>query len=106
MTTSNTSTDPNDNDYQRAWERARRQVRRLRGWYIHAFIFFVIVGVAWLRYAFELQHTPRMPLKLTFWWGLAVFIHGVTVWGRFGPFNHEWERRQIDRIMERDQPRG
>jgi hypothetical protein len=101
-------TEIQDTEYQRAYRRARRQVRRLRGWYLHAFIFSVIVGFAWLRYFFGptflewggYHHLHGMPLKMTLGWGFAVLVHGFFVWGRFGPLGHEWEDRQIKKYME------
>ena len=99
--------DSQDSNYQQAYRRARKQVRRLRGWYVHAFIFATIVGLAWLRYLFGgafadwsgYHSVPRMPLGMTFGWGLGVLIHGLVVWGRFGPFGDQWEDRQIKRMM-------
>ena len=99
-----------DTQYQRAYAQARRQVRRIRGWYLHAFIFTVIVGFAWLRYFFgpsfvewgAYHYLPRMPLKMTLGWGFALLVHGLVVWGRFGPLGRDWETKQIKKIMDQD----
>jgi hypothetical protein len=96
-----------DTEYQRAYRRARHQVRRLRGWYIHALIFTVVIGFAWLRYWFgptfvdvgAYRHLPRMPLVWTLGWGFALLVHGLVVGGRIGPFSQDWEDRQIKKYL-------
>ena len=98
-----------DLEYDNAYRRARRQVRRLRKWYLHAFIFLCVAGFFWLRFLFAdaftgwgyYRHAPHMPLGLTLGWGFAVLVHGLVVWGRVGPFGQDWEDRQIKRLMER-----
>jgi 2TM domain len=97
-----------DANYQRAYRRARHQVKHLRGWYIHAGIFALVVGAFWLRYLFgeslglwlNYYRSPRMPLGLTFGWGLGLAIHGMVVWSRFSNFGHGWEERKIQQLMQ------
>jgi hypothetical protein len=99
------TTDTQDLDYQRAYRNARHRVKHLRGWYIHALVFTAVVGFLWLRYLFGDAlmswhghlHTPRMPLGITFGWGLGVFIHGAVVSG----FGQNWKETQISRLMEK-----
>ncbi len=103
-----------DQEYQRAWRQARRQVRRMRGWYLHAFIFCAVVGFAWLRFLFAgsfeslnlFHHAPRLPLGMTLGWGFAVLIHGLVVFGRFGPLGQGWEDRHMKRLLERQSESG
>jgi hypothetical protein len=96
--------------YQIAYRRARHQVKRMRGWYIHALVFAAVVGFAWLRYLFAdsfadwsgLHRIARMPLGMTLGWGLALVIHGVVVFGSvagLGPFSRQWEEKQLERLM-------
>jgi two-component system, LytTR family, sensor kinase len=111
MSDSNEVQDP---EYQRAYRSARRQVRRLRSWYIHALIFTAVVGFFWLRYWFgpsfvdwgAYRHLPRMPLSLTLGWGFGLMIHGLVVFGRIGPFSRDWEDRQIQKFMDRGDSTG
>ncbi len=108
------NTDHQDQDYQRAWRQARRQVRRMRAWYLHAFIFCVVAGFAWLRFLFAgsfegwyaFHHAPRMPWGMTLGWGFAVLLHGLVVFGRFGPLGQDWEDRQMKRLLERPSGSG
>jgi 2TM domain len=96
-----------DSEYDRAFRNARRQVRRMRGWYLHAFIYIAIVGFAWLRFLFAgsfeswypFHRMPRMPLGLTFGWGFGLIIHGLVVFARVGPFGQGWEDRQVKRLL-------
>jgi 2TM domain len=102
------STDNQDLNYQRAYRSARRQVKLLRSWYLHALIFTTIVGFFWLRYVFGGAfadwsghlRTPRMPLGITLGWGLGLLIHGLVVWGRFSFFGDKWKENQMKRLLE------
>lgn len=98
-------------EYQQAWRRARHQVRRMRGWYIHALVFTAVVGFFWLRYLFGGSlgdwsgygsHIRNMPIGMTLGWGLGLTIHGLVVFGRtsqFGPFSQKWEDQQMQRLL-------
>jgi predicted anti-sigma-YlaC factor YlaD len=107
----NDAMNPQDPAYQEAYRRARRQVKKMRGWYIHALVFVCIVGFAWLRYLFGdalsswtgIHRVARMPLGMTLGWGLALTIHGLVVFGRaagIGPFGREWENKQVQRLLD------
>ncbi len=112
-----TDTNPTaDQAYQVAYRRARHQVKKMRGWYIHALVFTAVVGFAWLRFMFAdsfvgwsgVHRIARMPLGMTLGWGLALTIHGILVFGRsagFGPFSHEWENKQIERLVAKQSER-
>ncbi len=96
-------------DYQRAYRKARHQVKHLRAWYIHALIFSAVVGFLWLHYLFgdafsswhSHVHTPRMPLGVTLGWGFGLLIHGMVVWGGLSSFGQNWKESQISRMMEK-----
>jgi 2TM domain len=105
-----------EQSYQLAYRRARRQVKKMRGWYIHALVFTAVVGFAWLRFLFAdsfvgwsgFYRVPRMPLGMTLGWGLALTIHGLVVFGKsasFGPFSQQWEDKQIERLVANEAPR-
>jgi two-component system, LytTR family, sensor kinase len=96
-------------DYQRAYRKARHQVKHLRAWYIHALIFSAVIGFLWLHFlfgdAFSSWHvhsrTPRMPLGVTLGWGFGVLVHGIVVWTGLSGFGQNWKESQIRRMMEK-----
>lgn len=83
-----------------AYEKARRRVEDLRGFYSHLIIFVlvnallfvidVLPGNGWWFY---------WPL---FGWGIGLAIHAFSVYVG-GPFGSRWEQRKIQQLMERDE---
>lgn len=88
-----------------AYRFARRRVRRLRGWYIHALIYACVIGGAWLLFAlhpsFGRMGWPR-PLPATLGWGLGLAIHGLVVWTGTSLRGRQWESRKIEEYMQRE----
>ena len=62
-----------------AYRRARRRVRMLRGWYIHALVYACVIAGLWLVYAASGQARYPWPLPATLGWGLGLAIHGLVV---------------------------
>jgi len=82
-------------------QRARRRVRRLREFYVHAAIFAVVIGgLALLNWLV----TP------TFWWvvfpaiawGIGLSAHAVSVFFEDSVLGTEWEERKTREIVERE----
>src|SRR5690606_26207665 len=63
-----------------AYHRARRRVRMLRGWYLHALVYACVIAGLWLVYAASGQGRYPWPLPATLGWGLGLGIHGMVVW--------------------------
>ncbi len=80
--------------------RAFREVKRLRGFYIHLMIYvLVITGLVIL----NLVRTPDRLWVLgpAFGWGIGILAHGLSVFGKGLVFGPEWERRQIEKRIGR-----
>lgn len=90
-----------------AYRRARRQVRALRGWYVHAMAFLCVNAFVWLRFVYapfddmSRFHRHGAPLNMTLFWGLALVIHGVVVWSRLSNYGRQWEERKVREFMNR-----
>ncbi len=90
-----------------AYRIARRRVRALRSWYLHAMVYGSVVGGLWLLFlaqgAIHLTRTgwPR-PLPITLGWGLGLLIHGLLVWSRTSPTGRQWETRKIEQFMREE----
>ncbi len=101
----------NVNPLDQAYRVARRRVRALRGWYLHALIYASVVGGMWvwffLQGATHLTHNgwPK-PLPVTLGWGLGLLIHGLVVWSRTSPVGRHWEARKIEQFMREERELG
>ena len=96
-TTSSSPATPESASIDAAYRLARRRVRMLRGWYVHALIYACVIGALWIIYAFS-GHTGRFhwPLPPTLGWGLGLTIHGVVVWLGTSLKGRQWESRKIE----------
>ena len=83
-----------------AYRHARRRVRRLQGWYVHALIYACVIGGLWMIHAFSGQG-PRFPwpLPATLGWGLGLAIHGLVVWLGASRGMRGWEARKIEEFL-------
>jgi Na+/melibiose symporter-like transporter len=84
-----------------AYQRARRRVGQIRGFYSNLFSYLVIVGF--------LAVVNLLTDRTYFWflwvaagWGVAVAFHAYATFVNSGPFGREWEERKIGEIMERE----
>lgn len=92
----------NQNDTQ-LYERARKRVEELRGFYSHLAIYLVVnLGLLLVNLA-----TNRHALWF-FWpligWGIAVLIHATTVI-LGGSVGTRWEERKTRQLVERERSR-
>jgi hypothetical protein len=86
---------------QEGYERARRRVRELKGFYRHLLTYAVVnVGLILI----DLVSSPG---HLWFYWpligwGCAIVAHGLSVFGLAGMFGPDWEEKKIKEILERE----
>jgi transcriptional regulator with XRE-family HTH domain len=79
---------------------ALAHVRRIKGFYYHLIQFAVVVCVlATINY----MTTPRIPWVawVALGWGSGVAFHGLRVFDMLPVLNAAWERRQVEKYMER-----
>jgi uncharacterized RDD family membrane protein YckC len=83
-----------------AFERAKKRVEEIKGFYAHLIVFIVVNAVL---ITINLLVTPRLlwfiiPLC---GWGIGLFFHAVFGFGLFGIFTREWEERKIKQYMDK-----
>lgn len=86
-----------DESYQRAKER----VEELKGFYGHL-IAYIVVNVF-----LAIVNILTIPgflwfLFVTFFWGIGLIAHGLSVFSKRGLFSKEWEERKIREYMEEE----
>lgn len=92
---------------ERSYRDARRRVRSLRGWYMHATVYAAVNGAFWLAFLLSgathlTRHGWPRPLPMTLAWGLALLVHGAIVWSRTSPSGRQWEARKIEQYMQQE----
>jgi hypothetical protein len=77
---------------------AKRRVERLKGFYVHAAIFaLVILGLAAINY---LLGSPYWVLWVFLGWGLGLAGHAIGVFGQRSTLMSGWETRKIKQYLD------
>lgn len=87
-----------DDDARR--ERAKRRLEAVKGFYVHLFVFILVVGGLFL---------INWATGDTWWvlwvflgWGIGVLAHGIAVMGRGSKALANWEERKLKQFMADD----
>ena len=84
----------------RAEQRAMREVEDLKDFYQHALVYAVVIPFLWIiNWITSSGHL--WAIWPTLGWGLGLSIHGVTALGLLKLFSPEWEKRQIEKRLNR-----
>lgn len=83
------------------YEKARKRVEELKGFYSHLISYVVIVTFLAL---INLLTDPEFWwfLFIALFWGIALIIHGLSTFTRRSIFSKEWEERKIREYMEEE----
>ena len=90
---------------------AYRKVKRIKGFYSHLRIYIIInaiIIVASLNGDFFTKGIHLNGLSewhtysTAFYWGIGLFFHGMSVFGRDLFFSDDWEQRKIDEYMKKE----
>jgi len=87
----------NDQD---GYDRARRRVRQLKGFYIHATI-YVLVNTLLIGINLITSHHEIWFFWPLLGWGIGLAAHGFSVFGLGGLWGPEWEERKIKEIIDK-----
>ncbi|MGZ7044619.1 MAG: 2TM domain-containing protein [Methanobacterium sp.] len=81
--------------------RARKRVEEVKGFYNHLIIYIIInIFLA----ALNLLTSPGFlwfPF-VTFFWGIGLVMHGLSVFMKRGLFSKDWEEKKIKEYMEEE----
>ena len=85
---------------QQRYERARKRVQALKGFYIHAAT-YVLVNIG--LFVIDLMTGGGWWF---FWpligWGIGLAAHGLNVFGFGGVLGRDWEERKIREFMDKE----
>ena len=98
---------------QAKYERAKKRVKELKGFYDHLKIFLVINGTLYLLKSGWLNPLlpEGFPIKAYYFnwielnvliWGLILLVHALYTFRNKFPFFKNWEERQIKKYMDQD----
>jgi fatty acid desaturase len=80
--------------------KARRQVAAIKGFYIHFFIFvLVMLGLAAINLSVG---GPWWVLWVLLGWGIGVLAHALTVFGHTSKRIADWEERKIRQLTSQN----
>ncbi|WP_027376826.1 2TM domain-containing protein [Kaistella palustris] len=88
---------------QERLQEAQKKVKSIRGFYVHATVFvfvnlFIIAGCA----ADDLQSLfTTDPYMTAVFWGIGLAAHGMAVFGQDLLFGQNWEKKQVQKILNK-----
>lgn len=89
------------NDKQQQYERAKKRVKQIKGFYIHALV-YVLVNFLIL----FLKYQKHGSFEIKEWgiglWGIGLAIHGLSVFLPNFVLGRNWEEKKIREIMEKN----
>lgn len=93
------------------YREAKKRVKQLKGFYVHLLVYVVINGFFSLNVLVR-EYSFGAPIEETFknfsffslwfFWGIGLFFHAIGVFRINFLFSKDWEKRKIERIMEKD----
>ena len=106
-----------ENTKYNKYEEALKNVKKIKGFYRHVIIYFIIniiLIIIWRKAIFHiLNETPIDDPGFIYWmdvnilstpilWGIGLLIHGLCVYRFKFPFFKGWEERKIKEFMNED----
>jgi two-component system LytT family sensor kinase len=83
-----------------AYQRARRKVKAIKGFYIHGITYCVVIGALILIDFLTGRHWWFVWPAIG--WGIGLAIHGFSVHGLDGVLGEDWEERKVKEMVERE----
>ena len=97
----------NNTDFikEQRYERAKKRVRALSGFYKHFAVYVIVNGLMITIKYFNLQQGEDFFSYKTFstagFWGIGLICHALGVFGS-NLLGHDWEERKIAELMEKE----
>jgi hypothetical protein len=86
-----------------AYERARRKVQQIKGLYVHAATYCIVIAGLFLINFFIGR--PWWFVWPAIGWGIGLAFHAFGVYGTEALFGADWEERKLRELLEREKRR-
>lgn len=93
----------NENDPR--YEEALKQVKKVKGFYIHFVWYLLINGFVILASSIRFDAYSGVNFttnSLWFWWGIGIAFHWYGVFGKNLLFGKRWEEKRIKELMDKE----
>ena len=94
------------NDKNIQYERARKRVKEIKGFYIHTLVFVLVNLFLILSTSIKYDSFETFFQQNQFWgiglWGIGLFAHGLSVFLPNFILGKNWEEKKIRELMERN----
>ena len=94
---------------QERYENAKKQVKKLKGFYSHLVVYLVINSFILIAQYQGLHEGESLftfsRLSTAFFWGIGLVAHGATVFMPYILFGKSWEEKKIKELMDNDKHR-
>lgn len=91
---------------QKRLDRAKKRVKKIKGFYSHALVYVVINLMIVVINVQDLEpgesYFQYKNFFTLFFWGIGLAVHGLSVFLPDFILGQKWEERKIKEIMERD----
>lgn len=88
------------------YREAARRVKKLKGFYIHAMVYFfvnaLIIGIKVLNLDSKETFWEWDLLKLPMFWGIGLAAHGMSVFLPGMILGENWEEKKIKELMDKN----
>ncbi|MBT8307030.1 MAG: 2TM domain-containing protein [Maribacter sp.] len=100
-----------ENNNREKLERAKKRVEELKGFYIHLTIYILVnTFISTIQIMDNIRDGESFndaiwnfgTFAVWFFWGIGLFSHGVKVYSLIPFFGKDWERKQIQKYMDKD----
>lgn len=97
----------NDESYNAAY----KKVKKIKGFYSHLKVYIIVNLIIIVSSITRSNLTEGLDLSglsewhtysTAFFWGIGLVAHGLSVFGSELFFSHEWEQKQIQKYMDKD----
>ena len=91
---------------QERYDRAKKRVKKITGFYSHALVYMVInlivvvINIQQLDAGESYFHWKNF--VTLFFWGIGLFAHGLSVFLPYAILGKDWEERKIKEFMEKE----
>ena len=92
-------------------DRAKKRVEKLKGFYIHLTVYILVnTFISTMKIirnigegeSFNEAFWDFGTFAVWFFWGIGLFFHGLKVFSYNPFFGKDWEKRQIQKYMDKD----